>query len=174
MSLHSPRFFGVVVIAAILLGFLVMPTFAYRSSIRPLEKIETVKTSQSSSTTIETDLTFTPVATIYLPIIEQNTADNRLRINIELPDGLVYAVGDNVKIKITVTDLAGINEFTWGLFVNTDMPIGIGGLKDCNGAVVCEITYIFTPREPTSYRLGVGALSVDGENIFDTQNFDVQ
>jgi hypothetical protein len=158
-------------ILIVLFGLLLLPTIA--------DKIDTPSSKNKgafleASPLISAQITFTPVVTIYLPIMfASDSPTEQINIDIELPNGLIYQVGDRVEVIITVSSVQGIDNFTWGAFVGNLSPI-TGGNKECNGLSQCKIEGSFFVMGPGDFFIGVEALDVKGKTETERIDFKVE
>ena len=85
---------------------------------------------------------------------------------IELPNGDTYAIGEEVRLIITVRDSDGVNSFSWGVF--TENQVGVaGGNQDCGNATECRIEETFTAALPGAFQIGVEAKDATGIGVIE-------
>lgn len=159
-------------VVANLFGLLLYPTIAQINNSLPPVK-ETVSVFEESPL-ISTQITFTPVVTIYLPIIfSSHSPDKEIEVDIELPNGLVYQVGDTVEVKVTVSSMQGVDSFTWTIFTQSLTAI-TGGYKECAGASQCIINEFYTMNGSGDFFVAVEAIDVEGKIKTKTLDFIVE
>jgi hypothetical protein len=160
-----------VVVLVTLFGLLALPNLADK----PAPPLSLTKSSVSSqvSSFITTPLTFTPVATIYLPIVSSAPSPDSLNITIELPGGTTYKVGENIEMIITVSSSKGVDEFTWGVFTKNLNSL-LGGDQSCGGATECKLTKSFSLPVAWQYLIGVDAIDTEGKIVTKRVEFFVE
>jgi hypothetical protein len=82
---------------------------------------------------------------------------------VELPGGNDYNKGDDIKMVIVVRDPDGVNTFTWGIFMQNQSPLPIGGTESCNGSAECRAEVKASPPVAGTYLIGVDAIDGTGE-----------
>ncbi len=81
---------------------------------------------------------------------------------IDIPTGDEYALNQEVRFNITVTDPDGIRSFTWGVFAQNGSPVGLGGERGCGGALQCDLSDKFDTKLVGIFFLGVDAVDNQG------------
>lgn len=157
---HQISLFAIVLVT--LFGLLALPNLADKPD-PPLSLTKSVASSQGSSF-VTTPLTFTPLVTIYLPIVSVAPNPDSLNITIELPSGTTYKAGENIEMIITVTNPRGVDKFSWGVFTKNQTSI-LGGLQSCGGAIECKFTKSFSLPLAWQYLIGVEAMDTKGKIV---------
>ncbi len=93
-------------------------------------------------------------------------------IVIDLPDGDTFNTGDEVRVRIIVSDPEGVSTFTWGVFTENGTPV-IGGDRGCGNSTQCEIEEEFEAQLPGAFRVGVEALDRNGQKSIEVRSIYV-
>ena len=80
---------------------------------------------------------------------------------VELPEGDVFNTGEEVKIIFIVRDPDGVDNFTWGIFLQNLTPL-VGGDKSCGGATECRVEVEEKAPISGTYIVGADAVDVHG------------
>jgi hypothetical protein len=142
----------------LLLSLLLLPVLGKAEDVvRPIKQTAFPEISPL----VSSQLTFTPVATIYLPLVLSSlTVTDGLAINIDLPGGDLYQVNDEIAIIITVASPVGVDSFVWGVFKN--LTAITGGEIECNDETQCKIEVTFTAPIPGEFLVGVDGSDNEG------------
>lgn len=107
--------------------------------------------------------TDTPVPAQPAPTSPPASSGPTVIINIHTGDE--YALDQDVKFTITVSDPDGVKSFTWGVFAQNGSPVGLGGERNCGGANQCDLSDDFKTKLTGIFFLGVDALDSKGNTI---------
>ncbi len=91
---------------------------------------------------------------------------------IELPNGDQYGVGDEVEVRITVTDPDGVGAFEWGVFTQNNVAVK-GGDRDCGNSTSCSIQEKFDAALPGIFQIGVEAKDATGVGTIEVKQIYV-
>lgn len=113
------------------------------------------------------------VVPAYTAIVNMHSApDNESLINIDLSPEDTYQVSQTIPFTITVSNAIGVDKFDWGVFKG--FTTITGGMKDCFGAVECEIAASFSPGITGVYSIVVEAINTAGNHTVISRILTVQ
>jgi len=91
---------------------------------------------------------------------------------IELPGGDQYGIGDEVRVRITVTDPDGVGAFEWGVFTQNNVSV-TGGDRNCGNSTSCSIEEEFDAALPGIFQIGVEAKDGKGAGTIEVKQIYV-
>jgi hypothetical protein len=92
---------------------------------------------------------------------------------IDLPDGDSYGIGDEIEIRITVSDADGVAAFSWGILSAINQGLA-GGNEDCGNAPQCSTEASFTAVLSGDFQIGVEVKDAKGEGTIRTSQLYVR
>jgi hypothetical protein len=91
---------------------------------------------------------------------------------IDLPSGDRFSIGDEVRVRITVSDPDGVSTFDWGVFTENRTSVQ-GGERNCGNATHCELEEEFEAQLPGAFQIGVEAKDATGATTIEVKQIYV-